>query len=149
MRIKVSYNENRSICKTLSRQSLLTHDRKRSLAYNEDNRAFPSLYIKLHEQESWDNSNMPWAWKYLTSSLLFYCSRGNSSNAKTKKFQLHYSTGSDFCAFLLFFQIKKWLTEPVSHLLSRFILVSATAWPLCPRLLSDWPWADHSSTPLF
>ena len=36
--------------KTLSRQSLLTHDRKRSLAYNEDeqyksvvfNRAFPS-----------------------------------------------------------------------------------------------------------
>ena len=103
MRIKVSYNENNSICKTLSRQSLLTHDRKRSLAYNEDNRAFPSLYIKLHEQESWDNSNMPWAWKYLTSSLLFYCSRGNSSNAKTKKFQLHYSTGSDFCAFLLFF----------------------------------------------
>ena len=42
---------------TLSRQSLLTHDRKRSLAYNEDeqyksmmfNRAFPSLYVKLHE----------------------------------------------------------------------------------------------------
>ena len=50
MRIKVSYNEDSSICKTLSRQSLLTHDRKRSLAYNEDeqyksvvfNRAFPS-----------------------------------------------------------------------------------------------------------
>ena len=34
MRIKVSYNENRSICKTLSRQSLLTHDRKRCLAYS-------------------------------------------------------------------------------------------------------------------
>ena len=60
MKIKVSYNENSSICKTLSRQSLLTHDRKRSLSYNEDeqyksmmfNRAFPSLYVKLHEQES-------------------------------------------------------------------------------------------------
>ena len=60
MRIKVSYNENSSICKTLSRQSLLTHDRKRSLAYNEDeqyqsvvfNRAFPSLLKKLDEQES-------------------------------------------------------------------------------------------------
>ena len=46
--------------KTLSRQSLLTHDRKRSLAYNEAeqyksvvfNRAFPSLYKKLDEQES-------------------------------------------------------------------------------------------------
>ena len=46
--------------KTLSRQSLLTHDRKRSLAYNEDeqyksvvsNRAFPSLLKKLDEQES-------------------------------------------------------------------------------------------------
>ena len=46
--------------KTPSRQSLLTHDRKRSLAYNEDeqyksvvfNRAFPSLYKKLDEQES-------------------------------------------------------------------------------------------------
>ena len=46
--------------KTLSRQSLLTHDRKRSLAYNEGeqyqtvvfNRAFPSLYKKLDEQES-------------------------------------------------------------------------------------------------
>ena len=45
---------------TLSRQSLLTHDRKRSLAYNEDeqyksvvsNRAFPSLLKKLDEQES-------------------------------------------------------------------------------------------------
>ena len=45
---------------TLSRQSLLTHDRKRSLSYNEDeqyqsivfNRAFPSLYKKLDEQES-------------------------------------------------------------------------------------------------
>ena len=46
--------------KTLSRQSLLTHDRKRSLSYNEDeqyksmmfNRAFPILYKKLDEQES-------------------------------------------------------------------------------------------------
>ena len=46
--------------KTLSRLSLLTHDRKRSLAYNEAeqyksvvfNRAFPSLYKKLDEQES-------------------------------------------------------------------------------------------------
>ena len=46
--------------KTPSRQSLLTHDRKKSLAYNEDeqyqsvvfNRAFPSLYKKLDEQES-------------------------------------------------------------------------------------------------
>ena len=46
--------------KTLSRQSLLTHDRKRILAYNEAeqyksvvfNRAFPSLYKKLDEQES-------------------------------------------------------------------------------------------------
>lgn len=46
--------------KTPSRQSLLTHDRKRSLAYNEDEqyksvvftRAFPSLYKKLDEQES-------------------------------------------------------------------------------------------------
>ena len=46
--------------KTLSRQSLLTHDRKRSLSYNEDeqyqsvvlNRAFPSLYVKLDEKES-------------------------------------------------------------------------------------------------
>ena len=60
MRIKVSYNENRSICKTLSRQSLLIHDRKKSLAYNEAeqykfvvlNRAFPSLYKKLDEPES-------------------------------------------------------------------------------------------------
>ena len=34
MRIKVSYNEDSSICKTLSRQSLLTHDRKRCLAYS-------------------------------------------------------------------------------------------------------------------
>lgn len=42
--------EKKNIQKTLSRQSLLTHDRKRSLAYNEDeqyksvvfNRAFPS-----------------------------------------------------------------------------------------------------------
>ena len=49
-----------NIKKTLSRQSLLTHDRKRSLAYNEDeqyksvvsNRAFPSLLKKLDEQES-------------------------------------------------------------------------------------------------
>ena len=48
------------LLKTLSRQSLLTHDRKRSLAYNEGeqyksvvfNRAFPSLYKKLDEQES-------------------------------------------------------------------------------------------------
>lgn len=46
--------------KTLSRQSLLTHNRKRNLAYNEDeqyksvvfNRAFPSLLKKLDEQES-------------------------------------------------------------------------------------------------
>ena len=46
--------------KTLSRQSLLTHDRKRSLSYNEAeqyksvvfNRFFPSLYKKLDEQES-------------------------------------------------------------------------------------------------
>ena len=46
--------------KTLRRQSLLTHDRKRSLAYNEAeqyksvvfNRAFRSLYKKLDEQES-------------------------------------------------------------------------------------------------
>ena len=46
--------------KTPSRQSLLTHDRKRILAYNEAeqyksvvfNRAFPSLYKKLDEQES-------------------------------------------------------------------------------------------------
>ncbi len=46
--------------KTLSRQSLITHDRKRSLSYNEAeqyksvvfNRAFPSLYQKLDEQES-------------------------------------------------------------------------------------------------
>ena len=46
--------------KTLSRQSLLTHDRKRNLAYNEDeqyksvvsNRTFPSLLKKLDEQES-------------------------------------------------------------------------------------------------
>ena len=46
--------------KTLRRQSQLTHDRKRSLAYNEAeqyksvvfNRAFPSLYKKLDEQES-------------------------------------------------------------------------------------------------
>ena len=46
--------------KTLSRLSLLTHDRKESSAYNEGeqcksvvfNRAFPSLYKKLDEQES-------------------------------------------------------------------------------------------------
>ena len=46
--------------KTLSRQSLLTHDRKEGSAYNEGeqyksvvfNRAFPSLYKKLVEQES-------------------------------------------------------------------------------------------------
>ena len=46
--------------KTLSRFHLLTYDRKRSLAYNEDeqyqsvvfNRAFPSLLKKLDEQES-------------------------------------------------------------------------------------------------
>ena len=46
--------------KTLSRQSLLTHDRKEGSAYNEGeqyksvvfNRAFPSLYKKLDEQES-------------------------------------------------------------------------------------------------
>ena len=45
---------------TLSRQSLLTHDRKEGSAYNEGeqyksvvfNRAFPSLYKKLVEQES-------------------------------------------------------------------------------------------------
>ena len=48
------------IQKTLSRLSLLTHDRKESSAYNEGeqyksvvfNRAFPSLYKKLVEQES-------------------------------------------------------------------------------------------------
>ena len=48
------------IQKTLSRQSLLTHDRKESSAYNEGeqyksvvfNRAFPSLYKKLVGQES-------------------------------------------------------------------------------------------------
>jgi len=46
--------------KTLSRLSLLTHDRKESSAYNEGeqyqsvvfNRALPSLYQKLDEQES-------------------------------------------------------------------------------------------------
>ena len=46
--------------KTLRRLSLLTHDRKESSAYNENeqyksvvfNRAFPSLYKKLDEQES-------------------------------------------------------------------------------------------------
>lgn len=46
--------------KTLRRQSLLTHDRKEGSAYNEGeqyksvvfNRAFPSLYKKLDEQES-------------------------------------------------------------------------------------------------
>ena len=46
--------------KTPSRQCLLTHDRKESSAYNEDeqyksvvfNRAFPRLYKKLDEQES-------------------------------------------------------------------------------------------------
>ena len=46
--------------KTPSRQCLLTRDRKESSAYNEDeqyksvvfNRAFPSLYKKLDEQES-------------------------------------------------------------------------------------------------
>ena len=45
--------------KTLSRLSLLTHDRKESSAYNEGeqyqsvvfNRALPSLYQKLDEQE--------------------------------------------------------------------------------------------------
>lgn len=48
------------IQKTLSRFSLLTHDRKESSAYNEGeqyqsvvfNRALPSLYQKLDEQES-------------------------------------------------------------------------------------------------
>ena len=48
------------VIKTLSRLSLLTHDRKESSAYNEGeqcksvvfNRAFPSLYKKLDEQES-------------------------------------------------------------------------------------------------
>ena len=45
--------------KALSRLSLLTHDRKESSAYNEGeqyrsvvfNRALPSLYQKLDEQE--------------------------------------------------------------------------------------------------
>lgn len=49
-----------SLSKTLSRLSLLTHDRKESSAYNEGeqyqsvvfNRALPSLYQKLDEQES-------------------------------------------------------------------------------------------------
>ncbi len=48
------------LSKTLSRLSLLTHDRKESSAYNEGeqyqsvvfNRALPSLYQKLDEQES-------------------------------------------------------------------------------------------------
>ena len=67
---------------TLSRQSLLTHDRKRSLAYNEDeqyksvvsNRAFPSLLKnwmnKSHEitRICLEHENK------ITSSLLFYCS---------------------------------------------------------------------------
>jgi hypothetical protein len=47
------------LSKTLSRLSLLTHDRKESSAYNEGeqyqsvvfNRALPSLYQKLDEQE--------------------------------------------------------------------------------------------------
>lgn len=51
---------NKMTQKTPSRQCLLTHDRKESSAYNEDeqyksvvfNRAFPSLYKKLDEQES-------------------------------------------------------------------------------------------------
>ena len=51
MRIKVSYNENSSICKTLSRQSLLTHDRKRCLAYSAGIKKFSHItrgnrYIK-------------------------------------------------------------------------------------------------------
>ena len=49
-----------SLSKTLSRLSLLTHDRKERSAYNEGeqyqsvvfNRALPSLYQKLDEQES-------------------------------------------------------------------------------------------------
>ena len=58
LHIEPYFERNRQ--KTLSRLSLLTHDRKESSAYNEGeqyksvvfNRAFPSLYKKLDEQES-------------------------------------------------------------------------------------------------
>lgn len=56
----VQYIRKQYSSKTLSRLSLLTHDRKESSAYNEGeqyqsvvfNRALPSLYQKLDEQES-------------------------------------------------------------------------------------------------